>query len=85
MFRRNRQEQSDAPDESKGRTVVEHGRTADPISCPTGVAPSHEMLARYSHVHMQVSPVLLGTRQLPEWCVLLPAHATRVVSISCYF
>jgi hypothetical protein len=23
-------------------------------SCPTGVAPSHEMLSRYSHIRMQV-------------------------------
>jgi hypothetical protein len=30
-LRRNQQEQSDAPDDSEYRTVIEHGRMADPI------------------------------------------------------
>src|ERR1035441_9139214 len=43
MFRRNQQEQSDAADDSEGRTVIEHGRMADPIPKQPGDDTGHEL------------------------------------------
>src|ERR1019366_6973392 len=43
LFRRNQQQQSDAADDGEGRTVIEHGRMADPIPKQPGNDAGHEL------------------------------------------